>query len=332
VKLHREKMLTWIFRSNHKEHMKSENGFRFQSRDEEILNSIYQFGGILAKRQIKDIFWPGKSDRAMEKRLTKLHKEGYVNWPEKEDRKIHAVPEPICWLGWKGAVLLGQRYGLVIDHIACSNENQIRRLEIQLHRQGFHWLREPRWIQIRHDLVVVEFLMLLQKSLQKYPDLSLSEWIPEGAFRSHMDVIEYQEVLGKVIKKVKKGICPDAFFIIEDNNRKKLGQPYRARFLLEIDNNTHDNPSFGAEKSLPGGYYIQSPEYKQRFGQNSGRWLVVTTAGEKRMQNLLGQTEEKAGKNASLFLFSTYSKISISNLLQDKVWLQGGTKALISLV
>ena len=42
---------------------------RLQVRDEYLLGAIYEYGGVVAKRQLKEIFWPDKSWRAMEKRL-----------------------------------------------------------------------------------------------------------------------------------------------------------------------------------------------------------------------------------------------------------------------
>jgi hypothetical protein len=99
-----------------------------------------------------------------------------------------------------------------------------------------------------------------------------------------------------------------------------------------LDNATHDNPSFGFEKALPGSIYIGSSAYKQRFGSNSGRWLVVTTAGQKRMENLLKQTELKADQQSGLFFFSTLKQVKTCNLITDNIWLQGGSRKLSSLI
>ncbi len=74
----------------------------FQDRDELILHAIQDYGGVIAKRQIHDLFWMGKSERAMQKRLSKLHDHEYINWPTLEHRKQKPIPEPIIWLGWKG--------------------------------------------------------------------------------------------------------------------------------------------------------------------------------------------------------------------------------------
>lgn len=325
-------MTTTIFQSPSVEISNRQPSLHFQPRDEEILNTIYEYGGVVAKRQLKEVFWPGKTDRAMEKRLSKLYRGGYIDWPLKEDWRLHPIPEPICWLGWKGALLLGESRGLQVDPINNANENQIRKLDSLLRKQGFHWMREPRWIQLGHDLTVVDFRLFLEKSLNDRHHLKLSEWLHEGVFRSQMDIMEYEvESQSGAPRKVKKGVCPDAFFVIDDDRRKQTGQPYRARFLLELDNATHDNPSFGLEKVLPGAAYINSPAYKKRFGHNSGRWLVVTTAGPRRMENLMLQTEEKVGQRAELFFFTTFDQVKSSNLVTADIWIQAGSRKLTSL-
>jgi hypothetical protein len=63
---------TTVFQAPLVDTSKSHLGLRFQPRDEEILNMIYEYGGVVAKRQLKEVFWPNKTDRAMEKRLAKL--------------------------------------------------------------------------------------------------------------------------------------------------------------------------------------------------------------------------------------------------------------------
>ena len=205
-------------------------------------------------------------------------------------------------------------------------------METLLRKQGFHWMREPRWIQLEHDLAVVDLRLHLQKSLLDHSSLTLSEWLHEGVFRSQTDVMEYEVEGNGGTRRVKKGVCPDAYFVIDDEQRKKTGQPYRARFLLELDNATHDNPSFGLEKALPGAAYIGSSAYKQRFGHNTGRWLIVTTAGERRMENLMHQTEEKVGRRAELFYFTTFDQVKACNLITAEIWLQGGTRKPSSLI
>lgn len=71
---------------------------RFQSRDGALLSAIYDRDGVIAKRQLKDMFWPGASTRAMEMRLSLLYHQGYLDWPSLEQRRTRPISEPICWL------------------------------------------------------------------------------------------------------------------------------------------------------------------------------------------------------------------------------------------
>ncbi len=296
-------------------------GMRFQVRDEEILQTIHNFGGVLAKRQLQSMFWSNKSARAMEKRLSKLYRNGYLDWPSQEQWRKHPIPEPICWLGWKGVLSVAHRQGCGLEDPVGSNENQLRKLQVRLRAQGFHWLREPRWIQLEHDLKVADFRMMVGKAVQSSSGLVLAEWLPERVFRSQMDIVEcsVEDRNGKT-RVVKKGVCPDAYFVIEDTRRLINGESHRARFLLELDMATHDNPSFGLEKVAPGAAYIRSPAYKARFGYNSGRWLVVTTADKRRMQNLMQHTQRIASAEARLFFFTTWQRLTEYDVFKDSIW------------
>src|SRR4030065_2973308 len=103
-----------------------------------------------------------------------------------------------------------------------------------------------------------------------------------------MDVVQFstKDRNGRIIR-MKRGVCPDAYFEINHDVLRMQGKPHKARFLLEMDMATHDNPSFGRYKVLPAIAYIRSNAYKSRFGNNHGLWLVVTSGGQRRLSNLL---------------------------------------------
>lgn len=75
--------------------------------------------------------------------------------------------------------------------------------------------------------------------------------------------------------------------------------------------------------------YIDTPEYKARFGQNNGQWLIVTT-GKRRLQNLMSQAKLVAGDNACRrFFFTTFPRcfretpdgqLEVSNVLTRPIW------------
>jgi hypothetical protein len=305
---------------------------RFQERDGVILQAIYDYDGILARRHLKQMFWLNTSQQAMERRISLLYHNGYLNWPDATQRRTKPIPEPVVWLGWQGVLYIAGRFGVNVHPPKNANENQLRLIESRLRDQGITWHREPRWIQLAHDLAVVDFKMLVENSVIGLANFTLDKWYPESVFRANMDVVVF-DIAGKNHKsrKTKKGVCPDAYFEIVDEARMVKNEPHRARFLLELDMGTHDNPSFGREKVLPGVAYIKSPAYKTRFGFNSGRWLIVT-CGKRRMANLMNQTQEKAEQDMGLFYFTTIDDLKAGNVLTSPIWWQVGKNEPVPLI
>jgi hypothetical protein len=297
---------------------------RFQERDRQILLMIFVYGGMLARRHLKQMFWPEATLRAAQKRLAKLVDNGYLSRPTPHQRKTQPISEPVYWLGWKGVLWVAAQMGVRVGPPTNEGENQMRKLAKQLRDQGIRWLREPRWIQLAHDLAVVDFRLAVERAVRALPSCSLETWIHESDFRSDGDTVAYKvKSRDGTVKQVKKQVYPDSYAVILDERRVAQGELARARLLLEIDHATHSNPRFGREKVAPGLAYISSPQYKARFGDNSGRWLVVTT-GERRMRNLMQQTQQVAGIESGVFLFTTFEQIETANVLTDPVWWQVG--------
>jgi len=214
-----------------------------------------------------------------------------------------------------------------------DNENQLRILQKKLRDEGIHWVREPRWILLRHDIAVVDFRLAMERSVGEIPSLIINNWVPESVFRSDMDRVNYSyKNRNQKVITAKKGVCPDAYFEIIDETRRMSGQPNKARFLLELDMRTHDNPSFGREKAAAGAAYVRSRTFKERFGNNHALWLVVTNGGDIRLKNLMKQTEEKVKDGAGLFYFTTLRSISNGNLLNSPSWFRVGQNDPISIL
>lgn len=299
---------------------------RFQDRDGQILQAIHAYDGMLARRQIKQLFWPQASLQAMERRLTLLYHTGYLNMPDFEQRRIHPIPEPVVWLGWRGIVFVASQIGVEIDPPTSVNENKLRKLEKHLREAGVRWQREPRWSQLAHDVAVNDFRLTVEQAAEHWPSLSLEEWLPEGEFLTNMDTVTISEK-----NKQRKGVRPDGFFILVDHLRQIDNSPAKARFLLELDNSTHPLNRFGRDKALAGLAYIRSSAYRKRFGFNSGRWLVVCKS-QARMVNLKKQTENVLGKQAANFLFTTFDKVMPTTVLSMPIWWRGGSDDQIALV
>ena len=305
---------------------------RFQERDGEIIHAIQRYDGVLSRRQIKDMFWKDASPKTMERRLTLLYHNSYLNMPTLEQRRIYPIPEPIVWLGWRGILHLSGQLDIDVPLPNNPGENQMRLLEKRLREGGIGWQREPRWSQLGHDIAVNDFRFTIERAAKKWPSVTLESWVPEGNFLRKMDTIEfeYEDQDGK-LKKRRKGVRPDGYFVLLDHLRQIDNSPARARFLLEFDNGNHPLTRFGRDKAAPGVAYVRSKSYKQRFGFNSGRWLIVSN-GEKRMHNLKIQTEKTVGANASIFLFSSMDQIKADTVLNLPIWMRGGSNKVMSLV
>ncbi|MBT6813241.1 MAG: hypothetical protein HOA53_11435 [Anaerolineae bacterium] len=65
---------------------------------------------------------------------------------------------------------------------------------------------------------------------------------------------------------------------------------------------------FGKEKALAGLTYVRSEQHRQRFGYNSGRWLVVCLS-QARMENLKAQTKKVLGNGTANFNFTTLARV-----------------------
>jgi len=299
---------------------------RFQDRDGEILTAIHKYDGVLAKRQIRGLFWPQASLQAMERRLSLLYHTGYLNMPDFEERRIHPISEPVVWLGWRGILFVASQIGVEVDPPNPINENKLRSLEKQLREAGVRWQREPRWSQLAHDIAVNDFRLAVEQGVKHWPSLSLEEWLPEGEFLTNMDTVRIS-----ADDKQRKGVRPDGFFTLVDHLRQIDNSPAKARFLLELDNSTHPLSRFGRDKALSGLAYIRSSAYRKRFGFNSGRWLVVCKS-EARMNNLKKQTEKVLGKQAVNFLFTTFDKVKPTTVLNAPIWWRGGSSDQIALV
>ena len=213
---------------------------RFQERDGQILSTIYRYDGVLARRQIKAMFWPDASVQAMERRLSLIFHNSFLNWRDPDQRCTKPIPEPVVWLGWRGILHVAQQKDIEIQLPTNSRENQLRLLDKRLQKQGLRWQRQPRWSQLTHDIAVNDFRMIVEQAAKKWPSLTLETWLPEEDFFSDMDVISIRTTNPKGENKSRhKGIRPDGFFILVDHLRQINNSPARCRFLLEFDSGNH---------------------------------------------------------------------------------------------
>lgn len=302
-----------------------------QQRDRDLLQALHDFDGVLALRQVKEMFWrDAVSSGPMDKRLAKLHHAKLIERPSRKQYHRHAFPEPVIWLGWRGILMVAEMNGIELYQPKKSSGYELRKLAKSLRGTTLRWVEEPRYIQLDHDLKINWFRLMVYRAVEETPFLTLEEWIPEGEFRSQTDQVSYvAKTKDGKSKQAKRGVRPDGYFVILDEGRSKENLKAKARFLLELDNATHPNSRFSEAKAAAGLAYIASATYKERLGEG-GRWLVVTT-GEKRRNNLSKRTEEQLGRHSHSFLFSTLKDLEAGNVLTDPLWRRAGSNEVISL-
>lgn len=291
---------------------------QFQQRDSQILTAIYDYGGVLSRTQLKEMFWPDKSWRAMEVRLAKLRNAGYLASPDGKQRQ-NPIPGSIVWLAAKGILQVAQGHGIEVEMHARLNENTSRKLEKTLRKEGIIWAREPAWSKLGHDLTLVDIRRAIENTVGRLSNFRIDQWISEYAFRSQPDRITYQLARKGLVKSYTRDVIPDSAFTLVDLNRQLEGKPHQVRFLLELDMATHSNPNFGRLKVAPYASYVGSKPFVERFGGRTARWLVITT-GAVRLRNLMAQYRTHARAKASLFWFALIKDVLTSNPLSDPIW------------
>lgn len=104
----------------------------------------------------------------------------------------------------------------------------------------------------------------------------------------------------------------------------------RASHFLELDRGRQDVQQF-RRKVRGHTTYANSGQYEQRYSTRSLRVLIITTAGERRLEELKRWTEAEGG--GDLFWFTTIERATPDSILTQAIWQaagQEGTQALLS--
>lgn len=294
-------------------------------RDGEIFQDIQYLGdGILPLRLVQQLHWPdAKTPRAMDRRISALCKERYLDRPTTEQYKTEPISERFVWLGWRGIVWIAGQQGIDVKEPANDSENQMRELEKRLRDQGNRWLRKPRFRQLKHDIAVIDTRLAIQNALEELPGLTLETWIPESVFHTDTDRVTYR-VTGAdgEMRQGEKGVRADGYFVVVVEELRARGEKARAPFLLEyLSPDGFDVVRYGVEKVAGGLAWLKSRAYRERFGHNAGRWLVVSGSKQVRLENLIRETKKIAGADARSFLFSRFDLLqSARNPITASIW------------
>lgn len=278
---------------------------RITDRDKHVLQTIYDFEGLMSKRQIAEVCFDGSVEWA-KKRMRVLFENGYVRQPDEDD--MHRVPRGE-WLYWLDRLGLETIAGLRGEEPLYTDKVRTE---------------APQWAKVEHDLALNDVRLVILAALARLPSLTLTDWINEKTLNHWADEVTWKQPNGR---PAKKRFAMDAFFTI---SRPRDARNEVFAYLLEIDKGTHSNPAFADEKVRPGIAYITSPAYEQRFGIKYGRYLVVTEGGT-RLENMLRQTSRIEGGNR-LFYFTTFRELTPDTVFTAPIWRVPGEASPFALI
>lgn len=280
--------------------------WRFTERDQKILLAMARYEGFLSVPQVLDLYFPSSKSAVKRayKRLELLWRARYLNRPTREQRR--ELPEMMYWLAKKGH-----------DFVQSEGAGFYVRRKVKGEiKDVMAWVKKPRFIQARHDLMINEFHLDVELASREH-DFEIFDWQPSYIFHRNGDLVHFTDSKGRPAKKRYE---PDSYFMLE---YKQQGR----RFLLEIDRGRAGKEQVHRvvnEKILLGVPYIKSREYKERFGieqqkRSSGRMLIVTS-GQGRLENLIEKTVEHFPKLAQWYLFTTFDQVTKDTVVTEPIW------------
>lgn len=279
----------------------------FDKRTKRIYENFWRWEDLLTPELTRRVFLPNKAYTSGKKRaedkLRHLYRAGLIHRPEKSEMSMYG--------------------GLI------------------------YWrFRKPKISEIFHTLTINDFHLLVTEACDVDSELELIDWQPSLAFKGKLaDVVKHYNPSGQPIRK---GYEPDSYFQLlfsralspqEQAQYNAKYEEYDFRFLLEIDTGSEQNWRVYEEKILLGHPYISSPVYKKRFGDNSGRMLIVTrgkggSSGERRLELLKLKTEAFFNdERAEFYLFTTFDRVAeAGDIVRDPIWDQGGHVGRVNLL
>lgn len=270
--------------------------------DTAMLVGLYRYGGMLTNHHITRLFYvpsvrrgkhPDNLDRRMSEDWRALWLWGYV------DRTVQMRSFRAYWLTKKGATLVAQAL-----QRPMRGENRIA------------WLRRPSFANLVHDVENMDAVLDLIESASQTRALELYQLIPELHLRHRSDKIGYVDHTGKW---AERSYVPDS--ILDFLYRQKRHHIY----CVERDRDTESCEKFAREKLTPFLKYVKSSKYRERFGVNMGRMLVIVPPYKQTHVINLKQTIERyIGAKARWILLTTRDQLTPTTGLTAPIWYQGG--------
>jgi hypothetical protein len=288
-------------------------------RDYAILETLYAYDGLMARRQIARLFFPGRDDSRVKHRMGDLFKHRYVAQPD--ESSDHRVAEWVYWLDVKGYHLVAQRAGREATKAELARA------------KGF------RWDTIPHMVAVHDVRLAILEAIRQDARLSLDVWKSAWALNRYRTDRFAWQAPGRPAQQGT--YVADGFCLVRQrtpDRDKDRGYAY----LLEVDRASESQTVISEEKLRRGYCYLQSPVYRERHGVRFGRFLVVTT-GEERMDHMRASARE--ARIARAFFFTTFARLGfvgggeswrleedIPNALTAPVWLLADSAEPVALI
>lgn len=253
-------------------------------RDIQMLTMIYLCDGIMARRQLEDLFFKDKNKSQARRRLRELYDRVYLNQPHNE-LQCASAPEHIYWLDRLGYEQLEQILGDGVNR----NWKKIRTFNTMI---------------LQHHLEVVDIRLKAMSDVKAAPDLRLSRWVTERQFRSWKHRVKYVDWTRQ---EIEKGVEPDGFFALmwRSPQADGRGKVHTHSFLVERDRGTEDLDRIRT-KLLANAAYLDSQAFKDTLGVKTGRNLMITTGWE-RAGNMMALAREMQASWA--WLFATFEEV-----------------------
>jgi hypothetical protein len=272
-------------------------------RDIAIIELMWECEGIMARRQIENLFWAGRNRSGARQRLRLLYDHKYLNQPS-DRRQCNNAPEHIYWLDSLGYELVGIE----------SKNPKLKRIKTF----------NP--MMLRHHLQVVDVRLKVMGDVKMIKDLRLGEWIGENQFRVRTPQIQQKDKKGKR----SQGIIPDGFFSLWNGFHAAPGRQQVFGYLVEVDRGTEDLGRI-KDKLKRGALYVDSRDYKERTGLSSGRFLMITTGWE-RAENMMHLARNEGVSWAWYFTTISQTLDAKHNSIIDPIWKRADSTKFVSLV
>ncbi len=275
------------------ERVKNPPGIKLTQRDRELLTTLYHYDGMLSVDQIHRWFWPGRSKRKAQERISELFQNGYLRRPQRSE--LHRLPESIVLLDKKAMEVIAETLDLDFSEVRLRSELRVSR--------------------VAHDILLNEFRYTFTQALKEHPAYILEQWCGQDELvQLFPSALPYRDHAGQRREKL---IRPDGYvhFFVKPNEATR---GYRLRFLVELDNSTESNVRFGRDKVAPGVHFIHSPMYQEQLKAQSGRFMVIVAGSERKFHNL--RSDIMAAGGSAFFICTRLDWVTSESALQQAIW------------